>query len=98
LEKYPSYWLKKLFIDKGELLSLQSHKNRYEVWIVLRGKIRIRKNGTFLNLQKGEHIKINRKEKHRIYGLTNASILEAAFGRAREKDIIRYEDEYGRIK
>ncbi|MFH1990446.1 MAG: phosphomannose isomerase type II C-terminal cupin domain [Patescibacteria group bacterium] len=98
LEKHLNHWLKKLFINKGEQLSLQSHKNRYEIWIVLRGKIRVQKDGAFSILQKGEYSKINKGEKHRVYGLTNAVVLEAAFGKLKEKDIIRYEDKYGRIK
>ncbi|MEN4006530.1 MAG: phosphomannose isomerase type II C-terminal cupin domain [Methanobacteriaceae archaeon] len=96
LEKYPDYWLKKIFIDKGEQLSLQSHRNRYEIWIVLQGKIRVQKNDAFFILQKGDYLKINENEKHRLYGLSSAVVLEAAFGQPREEDIIRYEDKYGR--
>lgn len=98
LEKLPQYWLKKLFINKGEQLSLQSHKNRYEVWIVLQGKVRVQKGDVFSILQKGGYERIDKKEKHRIYGLTNACVLEVAFGQPREKDIIRYEDKYDRVK
>ncbi len=99
LEKYlNNYWLKKLFIHKGEELSLQSHKNRSEIWIVLKGRIRVQKEDTFLILTKGELVKINKEEKHRIYGITNAQVLEIAFGKVEEEDIIRYQDKYGRIK
>jgi len=99
LEKYSNaYWLKKLFIHKGEELSLQSHQNRSEIWIVLKGRIRVQKEDSFSILRKGEFIKINKKEKHRIYGITNAQVLEVAFGKVEEEDIIRYQDKYGRIK
>ncbi len=99
LEKHPNYWLKKLFINKSEQLSLQSHKHRYEIWIVLSGKIRVQ-NGSVakLILKPGEYLKINKNTKHRICGITAAVILEAAFGKPQEKDIIRYEDKYGRVK
>ncbi len=99
LEKYSNaYWLKKLFIHKGEELSLQSHQNRSEIWIVLKGRIRVQKEDAFSILRKEEFIKINKKEKHRIYGITNAQVLEIAFGKVEEEDIIRYQDKYGRIK
>lgn len=97
LKKSPRYWLKKLFVKKGEQLSLQSHRNRYEMWILLQGTVRIQKGSVFSILQEGECLRINKKEKHRMYGLTDASILEAAFGEPKEGDIIRYEDAYGRI-
>lgn len=97
LEKTSEYWLKKLFINKGEQSSLQSHKNRDEIWIVLHGRIKAQKGEVSFILNEGEFLKIGKEEKHRIYGLTNACILEAAFGQPRERDIIRYEDDYGRL-
>ncbi len=96
LEKDATYWLKKLFIRKGEQSSLQSHKNRDEIWIVLKGKIKAQKGDASFILNEGEILKISKEEKHRIYGITDACVLEAAFGEPRERDIIRYEDEYGR--
>lgn len=98
LEEHPGYWLKKLFIEKGEQISLQSHNNRSEIWVVLEGKIRVQKDNDFYILQKGGYIliKIDKKEKHRIYGLTKATVLEVAFGQPTEEDIIRYKDKYGR--
>ncbi|MDP3004340.1 MAG: hypothetical protein Q8N43_02450 [Candidatus Azambacteria bacterium] len=98
LERRSSYWLKNLLVNKGEQLSLQSHRNRYEIWVILHGKVRVQKGSVFSVLQKGEYLKINKKENHRIYGLTNARVLEVAFGQLKEGDIIRYEDKYGRIK
>ena len=96
LEKTPKHWLKKIFINKGEQSSLQSHKHRDEIWIVLQGKIKAQKGNDSFILNEGEVLRIGKEEKHRIYGLTKACILEAAFGQPRERDIIRYEDEYGK--
>jgi len=36
------------------------------------------------------------KKKHRIIGINEACVLELAFGRVLETDIVRYEDDYGR--
>ncbi len=98
LEKRPDYWLKKLFVNKGEWLSLQSHEDREEIWVVLRGKIEARKGDARIIMKKGDFLKINKKEKHRIRGLANSLVLEAALGKPRERDVIRYEDKYGRVK
>lgn len=98
MEKHSSYWLKKLFINKGEQLSLQSHKNRYEIWIVLEGKISVQKGNEHFILKKGGVVRIEKGEKHRISGLVKSRVLEAAFGKLNEKDIVRYEDKYGRAK
>jgi len=43
LEKSPRFWIKKLYVNKGTRLSLQSHKYRSETWLVLSGKILARK-------------------------------------------------------
>lgn len=98
LEKKKDYWIKKLFVRQGEKLSLQSHKNRFEVWIVISGRIEVIKGNSRLLLKEGEFLKINKKEKHRITGLKDSWILETAFGQMRENDIIRFKDDYGRIK
>jgi mannose-6-phosphate isomerase-like protein (cupin superfamily) len=98
LEKHPAYWIKKLFINKGEELSLQSHKGRYEIWVVLDGKVSAQKGNSKSVLNKGEFLKINKGEKHRISGLKKSCVLEVAFGELKEGDIIRYEDKYGRAQ
>lgn len=98
LEECPTYWLKKLFINKGEALSLQSHKRRYEIWIVLEGKILVQKGNERFILKKGGVVRIEKEEKHRISGLVKSCVLEAAFGKLNEEDIVRHEDKYGRAK
>jgi len=96
LEKKPAYWIKKLFVRKGESISLQSHKDRKEFWIILSGVVETVKGNSKSRLKIGEFLKINKKEKHRITGLLDSCILEIAFGKPRERDIIRFKDKYGR--
>lgn len=96
IEKKRDYWIKELSVCKGEALSLQSHKYRNEIWVVLSGKIKVIKGKTPYLLKEGGVIKIDKKEKHRITALEKSLILETAFGRVREDDIIRFEDDYGR--
>lgn len=96
--KKQNYWVKELIVKKGARLSLQSHKKREEFWIVLSGKINATKGNTKIKMEKSDFIKIDREEKHRIDGITDSKVLELAFGKVEERDITRYEDDYGRIK
>ena len=98
LEKKKNYCVKKLWVRQGEKLSLQSHKNRFEVWTVLTGKIEAQKGSSKILLEPGDFTKINKNEKHRITGLKESWVLEVAFGQVRQNDIIRFEDNYGRGK
>jgi len=94
--KKQNYWVKKLVVKKNQRISLQSHKEREEFWIVLSGKIKAVKGNSKIELKKSNSIKIDRGEKHRIEGVVNSEILEVAFGNVKERDITRYEDDYGR--
>ena len=96
IEKKPTYWIKKIFVKKGETLSLQSHNKRSETWIVLTGTIKAQKGKKIYTLKEGKNITIEKREKHRIHGVTDSHVLEIALGQPREHDIIRYEDVYGR--
>ncbi|OGO91517.1 MAG: hypothetical protein A3F41_06400 [Coxiella sp. RIFCSPHIGHO2_12_FULL_44_14] len=96
LKKTPLFWIKKLFVNTEARLSLQSHQHRSEVWVVLRGAIHALIGEKWQRADPGDVLFIPRKKKHRIMGITDACILEIAFGRVLEKDIIRYEDDYGR--
>lgn len=98
LEEKRGYWIKKLFIRQGERLSLQSHKGRFEIWVMLSGRAEVIKGNSRLLLKAGEFLKINKNEKHRITGLKDSWILEVALGDVRENDIVRFEDDYGRNK
>ena len=96
LEQTPEHWIKKLYVDQGRQLSLQSHRHRTEIWVVLSGRIRVIKGDQTLILKKGEMVEIAKREKHRIAALASSCVLEVAFGQVSEDDIIRYEDDYGR--
>lgn len=98
LEKDKNHWIKKLFVKEGERISLQSHKHRLEIWVVLSGKIKATKGNSTKEMSEGDFIKIDKKEKHRIEGINDAWVLEAALGKVKENDITRYQDDYGREK
>lgn len=97
IEEEENYWIKKIFVRAGEALSLQSHENRSEIWVVIEGEIEAQKNDNKVVLSSGECIKIEKREKHRIRGIRNTLLVEIALGSPKEEDIIRYEDSYGRV-
>ena len=97
IEKRKDYWIKKLFVTKGQRTSLQSHNHRAEVWVVLRGKVRAQIGTKETVFSVGDMCRVKQGEKHRIYGVTDAVVLEAAFGKPLEGDIIRYKDDYNRV-
>lgn len=96
LDKTDKYWIKKLFIKKGERLSLQAHKKRKEFWTVVSGKIKATKGERILNLEEGDSLVIKKQEKHRIKGIEDAVVVEVSYGKVEENDITRFEDDYDR--
>ena len=92
--------VKILEIKPGELLSLQSHKKRSEFWYVLEGNPTIVLGTETKKYKKEDIIRIGNGVKHRIINKTKnmVRILEIAIGNFDEKDIIRYEDKYHRMK
>ena len=96
IEKTSEYWIKKHFVKKGEQLSLQSHKKRSELFIVIKGRVTIQKGKNIHTLKEGDLIEIEKNEKHRMSGIVDSYVLEIAIGKPRERDITRYEDKYGR--
>jgi mannose-6-phosphate isomerase len=97
LRKTSTFWVKKLFVNEGARLSLQSHEHRSEVWLVLSGKISAQVGNQTKVLKAGELISVPKNTKHRITGITEATVLEFAFGKVLERDILRYEDDFGRV-
>ena len=96
LKKTKTYWVKKLFINKNARLSLQSHQHRDEIWYVLSGEIKAQIGNKVNNAKVGDIIYVPKQKKHRIIGVTQAYVLEVAFEKVLERDIVRYEDDYGR--
>ena len=91
--------VKRLHINSGSKLSLQSHKKRAEHWIVVSGTAVITCAEKIFTLKKNESTYIPINTKHRIenYGEENLEIIEVQSGDYfGEDDIVRYNDDYGR--
>ena len=89
--------VKILTVNKGEVLSLQTHDRREEFWRVLSGYGTITIGDETHDAAPGDEFFIAKGTKHRAEGGEEGLVfLEIAFGAFDESDIVRIEDKYGR--
>jgi mannose-6-phosphate isomerase len=82
----------------NQMLSLQSHKQRDELWVVLDEGLKIELGDKILLPHPGDEVVIMRNTKHRLSSLgIKGRVMEISFGFADENDIVRVEDIYGRV-
>ncbi len=95
------FLLKELVVNPKSSISLQKHNFRSERWTVISGKPKITINKANFFKKPYETSFVPRGAVHRIENLFNepVKIVEVQMGNVlKEKDIIRYQDIYGRIK
>lgn len=84
-------------VEPGQRLSLQSHEERAELWIVLDEGAEIEVDDELTRPRAGEKIWIPRGARHRLASAgPRVRVLEVAFGDWRQEDIVRYQDDYSR--
>jgi mannose-1-phosphate guanylyltransferase len=89
--------VKLIYVNSNSRLSLQYHNRRSEFWKVVRGTAIVELEGKTIILTEGETLTIPRQAKHRVGALdSDCVILEIAYGKFDEKDIVRIEDDYQR--
>jgi len=99
IHKEPGITIKIISVKPNSRLSLQSHQERDEHWLLLMGQGSCQITDNNLTLNREALYLIPRGTKHRLSaGKERCRVLEISFGKFNEKDIIRYEDDYGRIK
>ncbi len=101
LELGETYQVKRLNINPGSRLSLQSHCRRSEHWVVVRGEALVTIDDSKITYKKGECAFIPTGARHRIEnsGSEPLAIIEVQNGDyLGEDDIVRYEDDYGRVE
>ena len=92
--------IKKITVNPGARLSLQSHQKRAENWVRVAGRGLAEVDGREVILKEGQSVFVPVGIKHR---LTNTSskeelvIIEVATGDFDESDIERFVDDYGRL-
>ena len=99
LSSESAYQVKKLIVNPGKRLSLQSHRFRAEHWFIVSGQGFAELDGQGILLGPGDSIDIPIATKHRIAcrGEGDLVFFEVQSGSSfSEEDIVRYEDDFGR--
>lgn len=92
------HWVKTITVHPGQRLSLQLHKYRSETWVCVAGTVVAEVGNTKRTLKPGQYVSFPPKTKHRLSSKTGGSIVEVGYGSdVREDDIVRFEDDFGRI-
>ncbi len=98
-EQVSGYKLKRIEVQPGASLSLQSHRKRSEHWVVVSGVATVTRGNESFIVRKNESTFIPIGKKHRLAneGDEPLLIVEVAVGDyLGEDDIERFDDEYGR--
>jgi mannose-6-phosphate isomerase len=81
----------------NQTLSLQQHEHRDEEWKIIRGSGEVIIGETTTPVKPGDEFFVARQTKHRVIGGPEGlQFLEVSLGDFDEKDIVRFEDKYGR--
>ncbi len=94
------FQVKRLFVKPGKKLSLQKHHHRAEHWIVVKGTAEVTVDGTVTVLTENQSIYLPLGCVHRLSnpGKIELELIEVQTGSyLGEDDIIRIEDEFGRV-
>ncbi len=89
--------VKFVYIKPGRRNSLQYHIYRKEFWYVINGPAKLRIGNRDIIAKAGDSFTIPAKRLHRWGAMGKpVTLIEIAYGRFDEKDIVRVEDDYGR--
>ncbi|MDR1074557.1 MAG: mannose-1-phosphate guanylyltransferase/mannose-6-phosphate isomerase [Treponema sp.] len=100
LENERFYKIKRLAVLQGKKLSYQMHFHRSEHWIVVTGTATVILNGTKHLVRSNESIFVEAGTKHRLIneGRLLLEVIEVQSGQyLGEDDIVRFEDDFGRL-
>ncbi len=92
--------LKTIYIKARMRLSLQYHSHREEWWLLVSGDavatVHEKGRERIIPLRKGEVFRVRKGQVHRLSSKKGGVVVEVAYGRFDEKDIVRLEDDHGR--
>jgi len=101
LECNGMYKIKRVSVKPGQKLSLQLHHHRSEHWVVVSGTAEVELNGETRLLRQGESTFVHSGMLHRLRnpGVIPLEVIEVQLGEyLEEDDIVRFEDDYGRVE
>ncbi len=99
LEEGNGFKIKRITVNAGASLSLQSHVNRSEHWVIVHGiaKIINGEDEILLHANEGAFVKAGNKHRLSNPGSETLVMIETQVGGyLGEDDIVRYDDHYGR--
>ena len=99
LDAGDGFLVKRITVNPGARLSLQSHQHRAEHWVVVRGVAEVTLENVVQTVEANQSIYISIGDKHRLAnpGDQILEIIEVQTGAVlSEDDIERFDDEYGR--
>jgi mannose-1-phosphate guanylyltransferase len=100
LEEGARFKIKRIVVKPGASLSLQMHHHRSEHWIVVSGIAKVVNGDHELFVKTNESTYIPAGHRHRLEnpGVIDLVMIEVQSGEyLGEDDIVRFEDNYGRI-
>jgi len=100
LDHGEAYKVKRIEVVPGKRLSYQKHACRSEHWMVVQGKGTVTLDGREVELRPGETIDVPVGAAHRIYNPGGSPLVFIEVQRGHylgEDDIVRIEDDFGRI-
>ena len=99
----PAFLVKILHVRPHHQFSLQYHKERTEAWTVIKGRASVTLGKRIHLLTPGQGLKIHELTHHRLTNMEDEPLvvlelqLPIEGGKLSQDDIIRIEDDYGRV-
>lgn len=90
------YTGKILEVTKGHRLSYQYHEQKKETMHVYEGEMKLVHDGGDVTLKAGDSVTLHPGDKHRIDAITDVKVIEVSTSHL--EDVVRIEDDYGRLK
>jgi len=100
LEEHPRYKIKRIVVKPGASIDLQIHHHWSKHWIVVKGTAKVTIGNKIMHIHENESVYVPKSTLHRLEnpGEIPLEIIEVQNGDyVGEDDIIRLDDEYGRI-
>ncbi len=100
-EDAPDHKVKRIVVHPGKRLSYQRHAQRAEHWLIVSGTATVTVDGAVRVVYAGESVDIPLQSAHRIANDGDADVVFIEVQRGTyfgEDDIVRLEDDYGRVE
>lgn len=90
--------VKIITVKPGGILSKQYHHHRDELWVILDDGLIVEIGDETMLARKNDEFFISKGTIHRVSSEKGGRFLEIALGDFDENDIVRLEDNYGRVE